>query len=318
MNPTIKTTPKDFFLHLGALIALFVSVGAILNLLFNVINYSFPDALASYYYSSSIAWPISMLIVLIPLLYVLEWLIHRDMNIIPEKSELWIRRWRVYLTIFITGAVVVGDIVTLIYTFINGEITERFTYKFISVLIVFAIVFIYFIVEKTSKSKTVRTVLSVIGIIIVIASIVWGFVIVGSPKKQRALRFDSQRVSDLSNIQWQIIRHWQANGKIPEKLLDLNDSISYYNIPTDPEDKTKQYEYIVKGEKDFSLCANFSLKSEDNKGRGTSYTSKMLYDGYGYGYDNGSWEHGAGRVCFEKTIDSNIYPVNPKTEQNNK
>ncbi len=119
MNQT-KTTPKDFFLHLGATIALYISVGALVNLVYAIINNRFPDALAGYFYSNSIAWPISMLIVLVPILYVLEWLIKKDIDVTPEKKEIWVRRWRIYLTIFIGGAIMAGDLVALINTYLNG------------------------------------------------------------------------------------------------------------------------------------------------------------------------------------------------------
>ena len=65
MNP--KTTPRDFFLHLGATIALYAAATALINLSFSIIDYLQPDALANYFSASSIAWPISMLVVLAPI-----------------------------------------------------------------------------------------------------------------------------------------------------------------------------------------------------------------------------------------------------------
>ena len=95
MNETTKTTPKDFFLHLSATLALYVSAGALINLLFSVINYYFPDQLAGYFYANAVAWPISMLIILIPTLYVLEYLINRDITKVPEKvSTRWYKSGR--------------------------------------------------------------------------------------------------------------------------------------------------------------------------------------------------------------------------------
>jgi uncharacterized membrane protein len=120
-----KTTPKDFFLHLGATVALYVAVGALINLWFTVINYYFPDALAGYFYGNAVAWPISMLIVLVPIFYVLEWLIARDAAKTPEKNDLWIRRWRMYLTLFLVVILIGGDLITLINTFVCQCWTRR-------------------------------------------------------------------------------------------------------------------------------------------------------------------------------------------------
>ena len=93
----MKTTPKDFFVHLGALAALYAAATALINLSFSVINYYFPDALAGSFYGNSVAWPISVLVVLVPILYVLEWLIARDITKMPEKAGLWVRTWKIYI-----------------------------------------------------------------------------------------------------------------------------------------------------------------------------------------------------------------------------
>lgn len=303
MNP-IKTTPKDFFLHLGATIALYISAVALINLLFSIINYCFPDALAGYFSAGSIAWPISMLIVLIPILYVLEWLIKKEIKIIPEKNDIWIQKWRIYLTLFLTGAVIAGDLIALINTYLNGEISIRFVYKFFVILIVLAVIFTYYILEKIGKASKTKTTLSYVGIILALIAIISGFLVVGSPSKQRNLRFDSQRVNDLQNIQYQIVNYWQQKGKLPATLASTSDPISGFIIPSDPENKTA-YEYSIKDITKFEICATFSLPYEDMQGKGSSYPIDMSYPPYGI---DGTWKHDAGRYCFERVIDPEKYP----------
>lgn len=305
-----KTTPKDFFLQLGALISLYVAIGALINLAFNLINYYFPDELASYFYSGSIAWPISMLIVLVPIFYVLEWLIVRDIRMFPEKGELLLQKSRIYLTLFLTAGIIAGDLIALINTYLSGEISTRFIFKFLVILLILALVFVFYILEKTGKSKGGRTALAYLGIVLVLVAIIMGFITVGSPSKQRNLRFDVQRISDLSSIQWKVVNYWQSKGKLPEVLNDMSDQLYGDKIPMDPEKKIS-YEYIMLGKTKFKLCADFALKSEDNAGRGD------YYGGYSYGIylqspinENESWKHEAGRVCFERTIDTDKYPVN--------
>lgn len=310
MNPTTKITPKDFFLHLAATIVLYASAIALVNLAMALINYAFPDALAGYFYSGSIAWPISMLVILVPVLYVTEWIITKDLATAPEKDSIWIRRWRIYLTLFLAGATIAGDLIALINTYINGEITERFVYKFFAVLVIFAVIFVYYLLERSARKTRTQTIFAWIGVLLVIATIVGGFVIVGSPQRQRALRLDAQRVSDLSNIQWQVVNYWQQKGKLPATLEDMKDSISGQMIPVDPESKNK-YEYVLKGAQVFELCATFSEKTIDNKYRGAGYhggytTSYPIIDGG----ENDNWTHEAGRVCFPRTIDPERYPIN--------
>ncbi len=330
----MKTTPKDFFLHLGATVALYVAVGSLINLWFTVINYYFPDALAGYFYGNAVAWPISMLIVLVPILCVLEWLIGRDVARMPEKTDLWIRKWRMYLTLFLVVILIGGDLITLINTYLNGEITARLIWKVVAILLIAGAVgkyYLFSIYISHRWARPIRRTHAWFGIILVLAAIVIGFIAVGSPQKQRDLRFDGQRVSDLQNIQWQIITYWQQKEKLPAQLSDLNDTLSGFIVPTDPDTKTA-YQYNLKavsGTRDttgglsFQLCAEFSRASQDVKGRGEYYGGGGYYStgmatpiAYPGDRTNEVWTHDAGRVCFDRTIDPDKYPVNPKTIKN--
>lgn len=326
MNTT--TTPKDFFLHLGAMVALYTAVGALINLSFSVINYYFPDALAGYFYGNMVAWPISMLIVLIPILYLLEWLINRDISKMPEKAELWIRKWRIYLTIFLAVVLFGGDLIALINTYLNGEITARLIYKVLLILLVAGSVGKYYSFSLYTShrwSKMIRRTNAWFGIILVIVAIVLGFIAVGSPAKQRALRFDGQRTSDLQSIQGQVVNYWQQKGKLPVSLTDLNDALSWFIVPTDPETKAA-YEYSLKtlpatttipNGVSFELCATFGESSQDLKGRGAYGRNGVSYPTIAYDmampYPGGIedvWNHEKGRACFVRTIDPDKYKPN--------
>jgi hypothetical protein len=304
----MKTTPKDFFLHLGATVALYASAIALINLAFTTINYALPDRLASYFSSSSIVWPISMLIVLIPILYVIEWTIAREARLVPEKKQLWIRRWRIYLTLFLTGATIAGDLIALINTYLNGEISSRFIWKIITVLVVCAIIFAYYLLDKMTdegRGRTWKKILSWLGLVVVLAAIIFGFTVIGSPAKQRAIRFDLQRINDLMNIQSQTAYYWQRTQKLPDTLRDLNDQISGFTVPKDP-DTAQPYEYKKTGPKSFEICATFSLPSDQEPGIG-----RGSYDG-SYPMpvgDTSNWDHPAGHACFERTINSSLYPL---------
>ena len=71
-NSKPKTTAADFFLHLGVIVALYVAVISFLNLLFDLINYSFPNLPLSYGVSSdSLSVPVSLLIIFVPFMILL-------------------------------------------------------------------------------------------------------------------------------------------------------------------------------------------------------------------------------------------------------
>ncbi len=328
-----KTTPKDFFLHIGATVALYSAVIAFIDLAFEIINKLLPDQLNNYWNASSIVWPISMLVVLVPVLYVIEWFIARDLSKMIEKKDIWVRKWRIYLTLFLTGATIAGDLITLINTYLNGEISARFVYKVIIVFVVCSTVFKYYLFsvhESARWTKLVKKTVPWFGILIVVAVIVGGFVIVGSPSQQRAIRFDEQRVQDLVNIQGQIIRYWQYSQTLPQTISDLNDPTSDFTVTVDPE-TGNAYEYLIKSnplsikgtsnEPSFELCATFSTDSNLASDSSTNVSGAIIQPtpaGNKYGLitttlkQPDSWVHSAGHVCFERVIDPTLYPpINP-------
>src|SRR6185437_15542884 len=144
----------------------------------------------------------------------------------------------------------------------------RFVWKVIALLLIAGVAGTYYIFslyESFRWAKAIRRGNAWFGLVLVIAAIVAGFLIVGSPAHQRSIRFDQQRVSNLSNIQWQVVSYWQQKGKLPAALADLNDSLSGVAVPKDPETGAS-YEYSAKAPS-FRLCAAFDLASIDTAGR---------------------------------------------------
>jgi len=137
-------------------------------------------------------------------------------------------------------------------------------------------------------------------IAIVAAAIIAGFFIVGSPLEGRVRRFDERRVSDLQFLQEEIKNYWMNKQKLPENLSLLRDDIRGVSIPKDPETGT-EYEYNILGETKFALCASFSRPTETYG----APTQKLVPAEPYVGIEN--WEHKEGRVCFERTIDPDIY-----------
>lgn len=301
MNPTIKLTPKDFFVQLGLTVALYTAVVSFINLAFDIVNKYMPDML-EYYNSSaySIRWSISLLIVLVPLVYVLEWMVRKDIVKEPARRDVWIRRWRIYLTLFLTGASVIVDFIVLINTYLGGEISGRFIVKALIVLVVSGLLFVLFFFERSSDEhdKARRILRWVLGGCALVG-VILGFVVAGSPTAERLTRIDLQRVSDLTDIQYRVINYWQLNGKLPATVAEA--SGGYATVPTDPVTKTA-YEYIIKSPTPtFSLCATFDRATAPELTK--PYTGQLAND---------VWTHTAGHACFDRTIDPKLYPPIPK------
>lgn len=305
-----KTTPKDFFLYLGVAVSLYASAGALLALLFDIINIALPDALNPYYSAtwavSGMQFAIAVLVVAFPIYITLSWLVRKDVARDANKYQIWVRKWFIYFTLFVAGAVLAGDLVALIRAYLGGEITARFIWKMLSVFGVASAVFSYYfydIKRAASGDTRVNKAIMIVAIAGVVAAIIAGFALAGSPSEIRARRFDETRVGDLQNIQWQVTEYYQTRGALPENLDVLQDDISGYYVPTDPDTK-EMYEYSVKNAATltFELCATFSAPSIE----GTDARVRPMIP------KTEIFTHDAGRTCFERTIDPKQYPVKPQ------
>ncbi len=299
-------------MHLLNTITLYISAGSFLSLVFDYINALFPDKLNPYYSpGDSIRWTLSLFIIIFGVFVWTSRFIEKDLVGNPGKNDLKIRRWLIYLTIFFAALLLIGDLVALIYNFLNGDLTATFILKVISVFAVGGVVFWYYLydLKKNPGEFSPKARMIICGAMIVtIAAIVYGFYLAGSPFKQRMIRFDNQRVYDLQAVQSQIVYYWQQKNKLPQSLSDLVDNISGFAPSMDP-DTGKSYEYKVTGSLSFELCADFSLSSDVGSSATPpriAYPARIAYPG-GVG-DN--WDHKEGNICFSRTIDPELYRNN--------
>jgi Domain of unknown function (DUF5671) len=312
------STPKDVFQHLLMIVTLYISVVSLIALLSNYIDVLFPDLLNNDYQGTldGIRMSSSTLLVVVPVFIPMSWLIHKEFVQEPEKHEMKIRKWLVYLTLFIASITIIIDLIRLIYNFYSGDLTTKFLLKVVVVLLVTGAVFGYYFWDlkgNSLKSKMPKTFAwGVSGVVLI--SIIAGFFIVGSPMKQREIRFDEQRVTDLQNIQNSLINFWTQKDKLPDNLDSLRDSISGFVPPVDPE-TGKPYDFKIVSPLSFNLCADFHWPSLDqsfgaSKG-GVSPTPVYPMGYYGGGADQ-NWSHQGGSQCFSRTIDPTLYkPAKP-------
>jgi hypothetical protein len=303
---TTKNSPKDFFLHLLAIIALYMSAASIITLLFQYINVFFPDPLSYASYSGisgAIRYAMATLIIIFPVYIFVSKMLNSEYAAMPEKREYKLRKWLVYFTLFVAGVTIITDLVVLIYNFLGGDLTSRFILKILVVLLVAGVIFWYYQkdLKNVLSSKQVR-ILTYGVCLFMLVSIIAGFFTAGSPLKARLYKFDEQKLNDLRNIQSQITYHWQRKEALPKTLEDLTDSISGFKAPVDPQ-TLESYEYFIKDNNVFELCAEFNLPSDFGViGRSLSEmpASKGFYEE--------NWSHDEGRVCFERKIDPTLYP----------
>lgn len=293
MKTLPRSTAKDVFLHLLSVGTLYVAIISLIALFFQYINVKLPDALDFYYLGSLdiIRQSMASLLIVWPVYILVTWLIYKDLQEAPGKHEVGIRKWLLYLTLFVTSITMIVDLITLVNYFLNGEITTRFILKVLTVLIVAGGVFAYYLwdlrrdpSEKTNVSRNAAWGISVF----ILLSIALGFYFVGSPAQQRLIRLDEERISDLSMIQSEVTNYYIQTGELPISMEELKNGFYNFTAPTDPM-TNENYSYTVKDELTYELCATFSADSIETPKRSFAYYS-----------DN--WEHTAGNTCFEHKV----------------
>jgi hypothetical protein len=309
-----KTTPKDFFFWAIALVSLYGGVTSLITLLFQYINFAFPDPLAyaSDPYNGPVRVAMAGVIVLFPVMLLMQHLIRQTVFKERAKEHIWVRRWALGLTLFIAAVIVIIDLITLLTTFLGGEVTVRFLLKVAVVLLVATEVFLHFLAEAYghwfNKPKSAGLISSAI-LALAVTVVASGFFIIGTPADARLARFDERKVQDLQSIQYQLIDYWRVKGTLPASLADLKDPLVDQGVPTDPQDGSA-YRYAVRGGNSFELCATFNAPTRDLEGRGRY--GDIAISGPGMGpLEN--WRHAAGETCFARTIDPDRYPpIDPK------
>ena len=146
-NPSISA--REAFLYLVMFNALYISAFSLGSLVFQLINIGFPDPALGVrpetLTQEAIRWSVSLLVVTFPVFLFVSRLIHREVARDPSRRASKVRRWLTYLTAFVAAGVLMGDVTTLVYNLLGGELTVRFILKALTVAAIAGTVFGYYL-----------------------------------------------------------------------------------------------------------------------------------------------------------------------------
>lgn len=343
MQSDIKTKALDIFIYLGIGISLVTSVTNVLQVLFVAIDRKFVDVLTArnYYIDASysdVRFAIATLIVMFPIYVGLSWYTSSTIKKFHYKQDLPVRKIMVYCTLFISILTLVGTLVSVIYTYLGGELSIRFGFKALSVFVVALSLlgyYYYSLRRNYQNASLIPVIVTVLASLGVVASIVWSISVIGTPGEMRLKKIDSTRLSDISRIQSEVLNRVQMTDKLPVTLSELNNAFQGYQVPTDPVTH-EAYGYrvvtqpVIKvntltskkelvGQAVFELCATFdTVRQVTSDGTsvpyapdkvGVSLSDSMYYASNSYyeGDVSPFWNHGKGKVCFKRIIASEMY-----------
>ncbi len=298
----MENTPRNVVLQVGSLIALYLSASFLLTLVFGLINISYPSATDSYCEiesaTESIRLGIAMLIVFFPTYLVLTRLMNRFRRV--EHGALYqnITKWLIYLSLLIGGLVLLGTLVTTIYTFLNGDLTTRFILKAAAVIAVVGAAFHYYVLDAKGvwvREEGKSVMYGVGAALLVFLAISYGIANIETPAVVREMKLDEEQLNDLRNMQWEVDNYMaMSSSTLPNTLEDAY-ALSAQDVPVAPEGR-EAYSY-EKTDKGFKLCATFSRDSVPNEFMDTSYVDPAARI-----KNPENWNYKEGRYCFERVV----------------
>jgi len=289
---------REAFFHLLSFGFFYGTAISVILLFFTYVNRIFPDLALEYMQPtdadlSQIRGSMATIVVAFPLLLWVTRGILREMAHHPERAVSGIRRWLTYLTLLVASSAIVGTLITLVYSMLEGELSVRFVLKVLWVLAVAGLTFTYYLLAlrmdpARGGTRNLHRTFAWVASGIVCVILVWGAVYVGSPLQERTRRIDQQRVSDLRAIQNEIMNivyrglPYDAGQPVarplPQTLEELQANATYMRIRTMDPETGELYRYTVLAPDRFELCATFTT-AED-----------AVYDVF--------WNHPAGFHCF--------------------
>lgn len=148
-KPKPSASARETFLYLVLFTTLLLSAYHFGAVIFEFIDRAFPDpaanALGEKWQVERLRWSVSTLIVAFPVFVFVSHVISRSMRRDPTKRTSGVRKWLTYATLFIAASVLVGDVTTLVFNLLGGELTVRFILKVVAVGIIAGVVFTYYL-----------------------------------------------------------------------------------------------------------------------------------------------------------------------------
>lgn len=295
-----NNTPQLFALQLGSLISLYLFVSFLLVLLFGLITLKFPDPAEGYYTiesaSSSVRLGIAMVLVFFPTYLILTRYVNQFRREKGSEQYLTLTKWLIYISLVVGIGALLIDLVIVIMTFLEGDLTARFLYKAAAVLLVVGAAVQYYVLDARGVWVTHERQSRMFGvgaIVVALAAVILGFGSIATPNTVRDQKLDSKQVSDLQNIQYKIEESYlRSSSTLPQTL---EDAFGEFEVPTAPAGRAA-YAYSVTAQ-GFDLCATFAENSLDESG--FSGPKIDLNQTIINGYD---WQYLKGNFCFKRVV----------------
>ncbi len=149
---------REAFMYLLLFLTLYISAVSVGTLLFQYANLWLPDPVQDRYqyedaFRSTIRWATASLVIAFPLYLWISRMLTMAIANDPQKRGSKIRKWLTYITLFIAAAVIIVDLITLLFNFLGGELTLRFAIKVATVGAIAGAIFGYYLWDLRGEEE---------------------------------------------------------------------------------------------------------------------------------------------------------------------
>ncbi len=156
-KPRVALSAQEAFLYLIIFSTLYFSAYHLGSLSFDFINRALPDpamAQNGAFHMDGMRWSIASLVIAFPVFLWASWHAGQQVANDPVKRLSPVRRWLTYITLFIAAAILIGDLTTLVYNVLGGELASRFLLKVATVAIIAGTIFGYYLSDLRRVERT--------------------------------------------------------------------------------------------------------------------------------------------------------------------
>lgn len=295
-RPKAYGSAREAFLYIVYFSLLGMVATQIGSLAFAWIDRQFADDLAQggYYGSwatTGMRWSVSSLLVGYPIFLFLGARLAAKKRKDAERRRSRVHAWLTYVTLIFAAGALIGDLVAVVFQFLNGELQARFLSKAAVVGVISAAILWNYsrdVERHSSRVDIAGRALALAATLIVAALVAWAFTIVRSPYSARLQLADEQRLQGLIEITRLIDCHYSYAGELPRSLEAMGAYLGERSgrlpvaegcaneVPTDPLSGVA-YDYRVIDADTYELCSDFDAGWPDAQGEGREWRPGGYY-----------------------------------------
>lgn len=147
-RPRAYLSARDAFVYLVLFSMLGLSAYFLGSLIFQLIDAAFPDPVARRsvgFWGHETRWAISVLVVAFPLFLFVSAKVAAEVEAEPSKRASKVRKWLTYMALFLASLIIAGDVVALVFQFLNGALTTPLVFKVVTVAVIAGGIFFYYL-----------------------------------------------------------------------------------------------------------------------------------------------------------------------------